>query len=123
MLWWELLSNAIAAFTFVRRSVSSPEVVALNKYRNTHGLPGGSPRQSAPIRALHVICPGVREAELPLTMPDWFGLYGPIVLDTTPIEDSDPELNRWLDEGETVVMSMGTDALQILRIPSQGHHR
>jgi hypothetical protein len=59
-------------------------------------------------RAVHVICPSVRETDFPLAVPEWLGLYGPIVLDTTPIEGSDPELNRWLDRGETVLMCMGT---------------
>ena len=36
------------------------------------------------------------------------GLYGPLVLDTTPVEVADPELARWLDRGETVMMCMGT---------------
>jgi hypothetical protein len=59
-------------------------------------------------RADHVICPGVRETDFPLDVPDWAGAYGPIALDATPIEASDPELNRWLDKGETVLMCMGT---------------
>lgn len=36
------------------------------------------------------------------------GLHGPLVLDTTPVEVADPELARWLDRGETVMMCMGT---------------
>ena len=64
--------------------------------------------ESASTRAVHVICPGVREIDLLLVVPDFFGLYGPIVLDTTPIESSDPELNQWLGRGETVIMCMGT---------------
>ena len=63
---------------------------------------------SAPTRAAHVICPGVRETEFPLVMPSNLGLYGPIVLDTTRIEDVDPDLDRWLDRGKTVLMCMGT---------------
>ena len=64
--------------------------------------------QTAPTRAVHVICPGVREIEFPMFVPDFLGLYGPIVLDTTPVEASDPELNQWLGRGETVIMCMGT---------------
>jgi len=86
----------------------SLEVSEFNKYRNAHGLLGGLPIRSAPTRAVHVVCPGVREIDFPLVVPDFLGLYGPIVLDTTPIETADPELNQWLGRGETVVMCMGT---------------
>ena len=46
-----------------------------------------------------------------MVIPDCVGLYGPIVLDTNPIEVVDPELNRWLGKRETVMMCMGTHFL------------
>ena len=99
-----------AAFAILWRVLRSPEVAALNKYRNAHGLPGPLPAVSAPLRAAHVICPGVCETEFPLVIPDkiHMGLYGPIVLDTAPAEVADPQLNEWLNGGETVLMCMGT---------------
>jgi len=42
------------------------------------------------------------------SVPDFIGLYGPIVLNTTPIETADPELNKWLGREQTVIMYMGT---------------
>ena len=86
----------------------SPEITELIKYRNAHGLPGRLPMESAITRATHVICSGVRETDFPLVIPDWLGLYGPITLDTTPIEVSDPGLYQWLNRGKTVFMCMGT---------------
>jgi len=107
--WSDLLKNIMAAFSFRRNISRSPEIAELTKYRNTHGLSGRLPIvEIARARAAHVICPGVREIEFPLVIPDFLGLYGPIVLDTTPIEAADPELNQWLGRGETVVMYMGT---------------
>ena len=106
--WSDLPKNIMAAIVLVWGMATSPEISELNKYRNAHGLPGRLPTETAPTRAVHVICPGVREIDYPLFMPDFLGLYGPIVLDTVPIETADPELNQWLDRGETVVMSMGT---------------
>lgn len=64
--------------------------------------------ESTPARAIHVICPGVRETEFPLVLPENIGLYGPIVLDTAPVGLSDPGLYQWLNRGETVLMCMGT---------------
>jgi hypothetical protein len=59
-------------------------------------------------RDSHTICPSVRELDFPLVVPDTLSLYGPIVLDTNPVEAADPELNQWLDRGQTVTMSTGT---------------
>ena len=98
----------MASIALIWKMATSPEINGLIKYRNARGLLGRLPMESAPTRASHVICPGVRETEFPLVVPDNLGLYGPIVLDTTPIEDSGPDLNRWLDRGETVLMCMGT---------------
>ena len=107
--WSDLPKNIMAVFNCVWKLVTSPDIAELNKYRNAHGLPGQLPRMDKAVtRATHVICPGVREVEFPLVMPDFLGLYGPIVLDTTPIEIADPELNQWLGRGETVIMCMGT---------------
>jgi hypothetical protein len=106
--WRDLLLNVLASIVLIWKMVLSPEVKGLVKYRNAHGLPGRLPMESAPTRAIHVICPGVRETEFPLVIPDNLGLYGPIVLDKAPVEDSDPDLNRWLNRGKTVLMCMGT---------------
>lgn len=103
-----LLANILAALVLLWKVARSPSVVALNKYRNQHGLPGRLARHKANTRAVHVVCPAVRETDFPVFIPDYLGLYGPIVLDTAPIEVADPELNRWLDRGETVLMCMGT---------------
>ena len=99
----------MAAIGFIWKIARSPVISEFNKYRNAHGLPGGAPiMTTARARAAHVICPGVLEIDFPLVVPDSLGLYGPIVLDTAPIETADPELNEWLDRGETVMMCMGT---------------
>ena len=77
-------------------------------YQIEHGTPGVLSRTDAGLYTLHVISPGIRELDYPLFIPDKMGLYGPIVLDTTPVDVADPELTQWLDRGETVMMCMGT---------------
>ena len=106
--WKNLFVNILTAIVFIWKMVMSREVAAFNKYRNAHGLPGRFNRLALITRAAHVICPAVRETELPMHIPGYLGLYGPIVLDTAPVEVSDPELNRWLDGKKTVLMCMGT---------------
>ena len=98
----------MATIVFTWKMATSPEISKFNKYRHAHGFPGRLPAETAPTRAVHVICPGVRETDYPLFLPDFIGLYGPIVLDAAPIETADPELNQWLGRWETVIMCMGT---------------
>ena len=98
----------MASLAFIYKLVTSPKISELTKYRNTHGLQGQFPVHTAGDRAAHIICPGLRELEYPLVIPDTLGLYGPIVLDANPVEVVDPELDRWLGRRETVVMCMGT---------------
>jgi len=98
----------MASLVLTYRVATSPEVSELVKYRNAHGLSGWLPMEAPYTRKRHIICPSVRELDFSLVVPDNLGLYGPIVLDTSPIEVADPDMNRWLDRGETVVMSMGT---------------
>ena len=98
----------MATIALIWKLATAPAITELIKYRNTHGLPGRLPMESTPARAIHVICPGVRETEFPLVLPENIGLYGPIVLDTAPVGLSDPGLYQWLNRGETVLMCMGT---------------
>jgi hypothetical protein len=101
--------NIMANFALIWKISTSPVVSKFNKYRNSHGLPGQLPiMKAARTRAVHVICPGVREVDFPFVVPNYLGLYGPIVLDTAPIETADPELNQWLGRAETAIICMGT---------------
>lgn len=106
--WSDIPLNFVAALVFIWKATMSPEITELIKYRNAHGLPGRLPMESAITRATHIICSGARETDFPLVIPNWLGLYGPITLDTTPVEVSDPGLYQWLNGGKTVFMCMGT---------------
>ena len=97
----------MATIVLIYQTATASEVSGLIEYRNTHGLPGRLPSETAATRADHVICPGIRDLDYPLVVSDKVGLYGPIVFDTNSIEAVDPELNRWLGRRETVVMCMG----------------
>jgi hypothetical protein len=48
------------------------------------------------------------DLDFPFTKPSNLRLYGPIVLDSVPVRDLDPQLSDWLDAAPTVLMSMGT---------------
>jgi len=100
--------NILVNLALMYKMGTSPEVSELIKYRNERGLKGWLPMETAYSKANHIICPCVPELDFPLVLPDILGLYGPIILDTSPIEIADPELNQWLNRGKTVVMCMGT---------------
>ena len=100
--------NIMAGIVLIWKILTAPEIAKFIKHRNANGLPGSLPLGSANARATHIICPCVREADFPLVVPDKIGLYGPIVLDTAPIQVADPGLDQWLSRGETVLMCMGS---------------
>ena len=106
--WRDFPLNLSAGLALIWKIVMSPMANAVVEYRNAQGIPGRLPIEMGPSRAMHVICPGVREVDFPLVVPDYVGLYGPVVLDPIPLEVADPELNLWLGRGETVLMCMGT---------------
>jgi len=100
--------NILGELVLIYKLATSTEISKLVKHRNAHGLPGWLPVKTVATRASHIISAGVPETDIPLILPDNVALYGPIVLDTDPIETADPELNQWLNRGETVMMCMGT---------------
>ena len=107
--WRNMIPNVVAAAVLTWKTATSSEIARLEKHRGSRGLLKGLPLWWEYSKAVHIICPGVREVDLPLfKIRDNLGLYGPVVLDTTPVEVSGPELNQWLSRGETVLMCMGT---------------
>ena len=71
---------------------ASTKVTELIKYWNERGIPGRLPLETPTSSAHHIITSGIRELDYPLVVPNNLGLYGPLVLDRTPIETADPEL-------------------------------
>lgn len=88
--------------------VTAREISTLVKYRNSHGIFGRLPHETPLRKATEVISPGIIDLDFPFTKPSNLRLYGPIVLDSVPIRDLDPQLSSWLDAGPAVLMSMGT---------------
>ena len=55
------------------------------------------------------ICPALPEIDFPLAViPEEILLCGPIVVPFDPLEESDPELMKWLDNGPTVLINLGS---------------
>lgn len=88
--------------------LTAREISTLVKYRNSHGIFGRLPHETPLRTATEVISPDIVDLDFPFTKPSNMRLYGPIVLDSVPVRDLDPQLSDWLDAAPTVLMSMGT---------------
>ena len=67
--------------------------------KNTFGLRPG----------VTYICPALTEIDFPFAVvPENLLLCGPIVLPFDPLEESDPVLMKWLDNGPTVLINLGS---------------
>ena len=55
------------------------------------------------------ICPALAETDFPFAViPEEIRLCGPIVVPFDPLEESDPALMKWLDNGPTVMINLGS---------------
>lgn len=61
-----------------------------------------------PSKDLEYICPSIEETDLPLICPANVHRCGPIVLQSASVDSADPELNRWLNNGDTVFVCLGS---------------
>lgn len=77
-------------------------------FRQQIGLKGGPPLGTAMRSDIDILCCSTPETDYPCVLPSNLHCFGPITLDAIPLAQSDPELEKWLDRGKTVVVSLGT---------------
>lgn len=104
MVWKNIKMKLRMLYSYV----TAREISTLVKYRNSHGILGRLPHEIPLRKAIEVISPDIIDLDFPFAKPSNLRLYGPIVLDSVPIQDLDPQLSNWLDAAPTVLMSMGT---------------
>jgi hypothetical protein len=104
----KILKNVQMKLRMLYSYVTAREISALVKYRNSHGIFGRLPHETPLRKAAEVISPDIVDLDFPFIKPGNLRLYGPIVLDSEPVQDLDPQLSSWLDAAPTVLMSMGT---------------
>ncbi|KAI0187301.1 hypothetical protein EV127DRAFT_344776 [Xylaria flabelliformis] len=101
--WNSILEN-IYCYWVSKKCISHPQVQALNKARQAHGIEGAL----GSFASCPHITPSIAEADLPLNLPPNVHNCGPILVAAPPIEESDPELLSWLEKKPTVLVSLGT---------------
>jgi len=104
MVWKNIKMKLRMLYSYV----TAREISTLVKYRNSHGILGRLPHEIPLRKATEVISPDIMDLDFPFTKPSNLRLYGPIVLDSAPLQDLDPQLSKWLDAAPAVLMSMGT---------------
>ena len=80
----------------------------LVKYRNSRGISGRLPHEIPLSKATDLVSPEIVDLDFPFTKLSDFHLYGPIALNSVPIQDLDPQLSNRFDAAPTVLMSIGT---------------
>ena len=85
-------------------SVNIKPIRALRGSLGLENIPGTRLRPE-----MRYICPAITEIDFPFAViPEQLLLCGPIVMPFDPLEESDPALMRWLDNGPTVLVNLGS---------------
>ena len=111
--WRLILPNTILAFRLLSTLKTCPQLKEVERYRNTHGVPGPIPDmiiRSNDRNVLACLLPGRPECEFPCHVPSKFPLCGPILRPCAPVADEHPDLALWLVQRPTVLVNLGTIA-------------
>ena len=111
--WRLILPNTILAFRLLSTLKTCPQLKEVERYRNTHGVPGPIPDmiiRSNDRNVLACLLPGRPECEFPCHVPSKFTLCGPILRPCAPVADENPALALWLVQRPTVLVNLGTIA-------------
>lgn len=111
--WRLILPNTILAFRLLSTLKTCPQLKEVERYRNTHGVPGPIPDmiiRSNDRNVLACLLPGRPECEFPCHVPRKFTLCGPILRPCAPVADEHPDLALWLVQRPTVLVNLGTIA-------------
>ncbi|CAG8398147.1 unnamed protein product [Penicillium salamii] len=57
---------------------------------------------------LKILVSSLPELDFPLLMPNYILPCGPILRDASPIQESDPALEKWLSKGPTIYLNLGS---------------
>ena len=85
-------------------SVHTRQIQALRRSLGLRNLFGITPEPG-----VTYVCPALTEIDFPFAViPEEMLLCGPIVMPFDPLEDKDPALMKWLDNGPTVLINRGS---------------
>jgi hypothetical protein len=105
--WWQVPLNIYLVIRLALYSVTSLHMRQHQSLRKSLGLKTMLGPTISP-GVLH-ICPSFAEIDFPFAIiPQELILCGPIVMPFDPLQESDPALMKWLDNGPTVMINLGS---------------
>jgi hypothetical protein len=108
--WWQIPLNIYLNIRLIINIMTSPRFKQIRALRGSLGFKAlfGPKRYSGVTR----ICPALTEIDFPFAViPENMLLCGPIVMPFDPLEESDSALMKWLDNGPTVMVNLGSHVL------------
>ncbi|KAF8555815.1 UDP-Glycosyltransferase/glycogen phosphorylase [Imleria badia] len=108
--WWQIPLNVYLNIRLIMQFMTSVNMKQITALRRSFGLDNTFGAKRFP--GVTYICPALTEIDFPLAViPDEILLCGPIVMPFDPLEESDPALMKWLENGPTVMINLGSHVL------------
>ncbi|KAF8126147.1 hypothetical protein EV363DRAFT_1174673 [Boletus edulis] len=105
--WWQIPLNIYLHIRCIIHLMSSANMKQTYALRVSLGLKDLYGIRPSP--GMTYICPALAETDFPFTIiPKDILTCGPILIPFDPLEESDPELMKWLDNGPTVLINLGS---------------
>jgi len=108
--WSYIPANIYLGFRLIYTVLSSSELKQLDVYRKKFGLVGTVPTFDPYHSDVHYLCSATPNTDYSVIIPDNVTPCGPILLPAAAVEESDPLLAAWLENGPTVMVNLGTHA-------------
>ncbi|TRM60116.1 hypothetical protein BD626DRAFT_538877 [Schizophyllum amplum] len=108
--WSDFFPNIINTFRLAYAAFTNPDVKATNAAREARGCTWMHPvfTISNTEPDVPVLSAGVPEVDFPFVAPPELHMFGAVSVLCAPLAECDPELEAWLNRGETILMVMGS---------------
>ncbi|KAL0574019.1 hypothetical protein V5O48_007941 [Marasmius crinis-equi] len=108
--WYLIPFNVFVILYFYFQIQTKPRFKMLDAYRKEHaGLQTGF--YEVKIQGAPYLCPSFPETDFPFHIPEHVTGCGPIIFPFVPVEEADPELAAWLENGPTVLVNLGSHVI------------
>ncbi|KAF8555814.1 UDP-Glycosyltransferase/glycogen phosphorylase [Imleria badia] len=111
---WQIPLNVYLYIRLVIQSMTSVKMKQMQALRRSLGLVNVN-FSSQP--GVMYICPALTEIDFPFAViPEEILLCGPIIMPFDSLEESDPALMKWLDNGPTVLINLGSHVVSDTKV-------
>ncbi|KAG8214161.1 hypothetical protein J3R82DRAFT_10936 [Butyriboletus roseoflavus] len=116
--WWQIPLNIYLHVRLAIRTMTSTQIKQFLALRRSLGV-NTTPKELGNQLGCGVthICPALVETDFAFTLiPKHLHLCGPIIIPFDPLEETDPALMKWLDDGPTVMVNLGSHVVSDERV-------